>query len=198
MRRRVLLIAAAAALLVLVAGGGWLAWRSLPYAVPADQPVRAASVARQMAYVQRWWRTPNPEYGTLGGTDCVDFTSQALLARGWRMDAGWGTSVTLGRRAYAPAWIGSTAMMRLLAARPDLARAVSGDEVQVGDIAQFDWDGSGDRDHTAIVSRVLPAEGGPPRIEVAEHSPSGLHDSVDARLAEHPGTARVYYWHPLD
>ncbi len=194
MRRRLLPITAAAVALVLLAGGGFLAWRSLPYALPQDQPQRASSVARQIAYVERWWRTPNPEYGTLGGTDCVDFTSQSLLARGWRMDERWGTSVTLGRRAYAPAWVSSTAMMRLLQERPDLAQPVDATRVQVGDVAQFDWDGSGDRDHTAVVSRVDRTAGGVD-VRVAEHSPSGLHDAVAGRLAEHGAAARVHYWH---
>ena len=196
MRRRLLLIVGAAAVLAVLAGGGLVAWRSLPYAVPQDQPVLTASVARQTAYLERWWRTPNPEYGTLGGTDCVDFTSQSLLARGWRMDEQWGTSVTLGRRAYAPAWVSSTAMMRLLQDRPDLAEPVDATQVRVGDIAQFDWDGSGDRDHTAVVSRVDRTAGGVD-VRVAEHSPSGLHDSVAQRLAEHGAAARVYYWHLL-
>ena len=196
MRRRLLLILGAAAVLLVLAGGGFLVWRSLPYGVPRDQPVRTSSVARQMAYVQRWWKTPNPEYGTLGGTDCVDFTSQSLLARGWRMDERWGTSVTLGRRAYAPAWVSSTAMMRLLEDRPDLAEPVDATQVQPGDIAQFDWDGSGDRDHTAVVSRVDRVDGGVD-VRVAEHSPSGLHDSVAGRLKEYGSAARVYYWHLL-
>ena len=43
------------------------------------------------------------------------------------------------------------------AAHPERATPLSDaqrDQVKVGDIAQFDWDNSGDRDHTAIVTRV--------------------------------------------
>ena len=29
------------------------------------------------------------EFGQLGGTDCVNFASQGLLARGWTMTAEW-------------------------------------------------------------------------------------------------------------
>ena len=197
MRRRTLLIVGGLVALVLVAGGGVLAWRALPYVPPTDQPVRAVSVAREMAYVERWWNGRNPEFGSYGGTDCVNFTSQALLARGWRMDADWGTSVTLGRRASAAAWVSSTAMMRLLESRPDLATPVDATEVRPGDVAQFDWDGSGDRDHTAIVSAVDDRDGAV-QVFVAEHSPNGLRDSVSRRLAENGSRARVYYWRLAD
>jgi hypothetical protein len=197
MRRRSWVIAGATAL-VLIAGAAPIAWRAIPYVPPSDARPSSPSVARELAYVERYWQHHNPEYGDFGGTDCVNFTSQALHARGWAMSPEWGTSSTLGRRAATRTWVSSTAMMRWLASRPDLAAPLDDrhrDEVAVGDVAQFDWDASGDRDHTAVVSRIIRRADGSVEIDVAEHSPSGLHDSVDTLIARHGGRGTVHYWH---
>jgi hypothetical protein len=90
--------------------------------------------------------------------------------------------------------------MHWLASRPDLARPLDDrhrDQVAVGDVVQFDWDASGDRDHTAVVSRIVDGGEHGRVIEVAEHSPSGLHDSVDALIAAHGGHGVIHYWHLL-
>lgn len=198
MRRRNLLLGAAGA--VVLVGGGIVGWRSIPYVPPAHQVAQPASDSREIAYLARYWRHPNAAYGNFGGTDCVNFTSQALHARGWPMTAQWGTSTTLGRRVATRTWVSSTAFMHWLAGRPDLATPVDDahrDEVAVGDVVQFDWDASGDRDHTAVVSGIVHRGGAEPLIEVAEHSPAGLHDSVDALVAAHGGHGVIHYWHLL-
>lgn len=196
MRRRNVLISGAVG--VALVGAGWGAWHAIPYQPPAAERVQPASVTREIAYARQYWQHRNAAYGSYAGTDCVNFTSQVLHARGWPMTAAWGSSELLGRHAATRTWLSSTAMMHWLAHRPDLAVAVDDrhrDEVAVGDIAQFDWDGSGDRDHTAIVSRVLRHADGTVDIDVAEHSPSGMFDSVDARLAQYGPRAVVHYWH---
>jgi hypothetical protein len=193
-RRRSLLIGGAGAV-ALLAAGAVVGWHAIPYVPPTAAAARPASVVRELAYVHRWWQHPNPAYGDFGGTDCVNFTSQALHARGWPMTAEWGTSAVLGRHAATRTWVSSTAMMHWLASRPDLAVAVDDahrDRVAVGDVVQFDWDASGDRDHTAVVSRVDGRT-----IDVAEHSPSGVEDSVDALIAAHGGHGVIHYWHLL-
>lgn len=180
---------------MLIGGGAVVGWRAIPYVPPAHQVAEPASVAREIAYVDRYWQHANAAYGNFGGTDCVNFTSQALHARGWAMSADWGTSTTLGRRAATRTWVSSTAFMHWLASRPDLATAVDDahrDRVAVGDVAQFDWDASGDRDHTAV---VVSTDGR--TIEVAEHSPAGRADDVDRLVAAHGGDGVVHYWHLL-
>ena len=191
------MIGAAAA--VLLVGGGVVGWRAIPYVPPSGQAARSASVTRETDYLARYWQHGNPAYGNFGGTDCVNFTSQALHARGWAMTSAWGTSTVLGRRAATRTWVSSTAFGRWLATRPDLAVPLDSaqrDRVRVGDVVQFDWDASGDRDHTAVVSRVV-QRSGRTEIEVAEHSPAGLHDSVDDLVAAHGGHGVVHYWHLL-
>ena len=194
-----------AAAVVLVAGGGGAAWkalRSLPYAEPEHQTILPVSVSREMAYVDRYWQHGNTaEFGSFGGTDCVNFTSQAMLARGWPMTAEWGHSQRLGLNQYTTTWVSSTALDRYLAAHPELAVAVEDtqrDRLRVGDIAQFDWDDSGDRDHTGIVSGVTTQPDGRIAVTIAEHSPAALHQSVDALLEAHTSAhGQVHYWHLL-
>lgn len=176
MRRRTLLPGGGPA--VVLAAAGVVGRRAIPSVPPAAAAPRSASVARETAYVERWWRLANPAYGGFGGTDRVHFTSQALHAHGWPMTADGGTSTVLGRRAATRTWVGSTALMRWLATRPDLATAVD----------------DGHRDHTAVVAGVH-HEGGRTVVEVAEHSPAGLHDSVDRLTADHGGRGVIHYWH---
>lgn len=191
------MIGGAAGLLLIA--GGVVGWRAIPYVPPAGEVPQTASVVRESAYLARYWRHPNPAFGNFGGTDCVNFTSQALHARGWPMSTAWGTSSVLGRHAATRTWVSSTAFAHWLATRPDLATALGDDQrdrVRVGDIVQFDWDASGDRDHTAVVSAIV-HQSGKTEIEVAEHSPAGLHDAVDDLVAAHGGRGVVHYWHLL-
>lgn len=150
-------------------------------------------VVSQMGYVMAHWSDYNTaEFPVISGNDCMNFTSQSLLARGWVMDAGWFYDASTG--AYSPSWVSSTAFRDYLATRPDLGVELDDsqrDLVTVGDIAQFDWDSSGDRDHTAIVSRVERTETGT-RIWVAGHTKDSDYWDVDEALTTGGGT--VHYW----
>ncbi|WP_353808407.1 amidase domain-containing protein [Agromyces sp. SYSU T00194] len=147
-------------------------------------------IERQMAYVMKHWNSYNSaEYIVISGADCANFASQSLAARGWTMDKGWGYSSA----GYTPSWISSTALRDYLASKPDRATDLGSDrsEVKVGDIAQFDWDNSGDRDHTTIVSRVEHTSSGT-KIWVAGHTKDSDYWSVDEALANSGGS--VQFW----
>ena len=148
-------------------------------------------ITAQIDYVLAHWKVYNSSvYGAISGNDCVNFTSQSLIARGWTMDAEW--SFIGGQ--YSPAWASSTAFAAYLAAHPERATPLSADqraEVKVGDIVQFDWDDSGDKDHTGIVTRVEHTATG---IEIyyAGHTNNTDYRSVDESLALSGGS--VSYW----
>jgi len=166
---------------------------ALPYNYQVITPLDA-----QMTYVLAHWSERNiSEYGTLVDNDCVNFTSQSLIERGWEMDDAWWHTQTGGVDKYSSAWISSTSMMKYFAARPALATALTDDQrdsVVVGDIVQFDWDNSGDRDHTGIVTRVEGA-GADRQIFFAGHSLDSDYRSVDVAITtDHPG-GTAYYWH---
>ena len=165
-----------------------------PVAAPLSfRYIADPKVAAQTAYVLAHWQNYNSaEYGRLPGTDCVNFTSQSLVARGWAMDAEW--SFNAGTSQYSPAWASSTAFAAYLAAHPERAAALDDGQraqVKVGDVVQFDWNSSGDRDHTGIVTRVEKTAGGV-QVYYASHTMDNDFKSVDESLANAGGT--VSYW----
>ena len=142
-----------------------------------------------------WTDYNTDEYGVVTGNDCVNFTSQSLVARGWAMDEAWWTSGTGSDFDFSSPWVSSTAFMNYLA---DSGRATAltddqRDQVKLGDVVQFDWDNSGDRDHTAIVSRIE-GTGDDIVISYAGHTDDTDYRSVDYAITEkHPG-GTAYYW----
>jgi hypothetical protein len=153
------------------------------------------AVLAQLDYVLAYWSDYNDEeWGVVEGTDCVNFASQALVARGWEQNADW----YHGGNPYSssPTWRSSTAMHDWLMSRPDLATPLDDSrraEVQLGDIVQFDWDDSGDRDHTGVVTRIERSDD-EVKVYFAGHTLDSDYRDVDVAITEeHPG-ASVYYW----
>ncbi|WP_162942707.1 amidase domain-containing protein [Cryobacterium soli] len=169
--------------------------RETPATTAAPVDVDPA-VQAQLSYALTYWSDYNTdEYGVVDGNDCVNFTSQSLVARGWAMDDDWWTSGTGSDFDFSSPWVSSTAFMNYIA---DSGRATAltddqRDQVKLGDVVQFDWDNSGDRDHTAVVSRI---EGSGDDIEIfyAGHTDDTDYLSVDFAITEkHPG-GTAYYW----
>jgi hypothetical protein len=169
--------------------------RNTPAATAEPVPVDPA-VQAQLDYALAHWNDYNTDqYGVITGTDCVNFTSQALIERGWTMDDAWYASGTGSDFDFSSPWVSSTAFMNYVA---DTGRATAltddqRDQVKLGDVVQFDWDNSGDRDHTAIVSRI---EGTGDDIEIfyVGHTDDTDYRSVDVAITEnHPG-GTAYYW----
>ena len=179
----------------LVATGGAL-WVTRSPGSVGEPAASATPVEAQLDYLTAHWEQRNAvEFGSLDGTDCVNFTSQGLLARGWTMNADWWQLSVFGWNRYARPWISSTAFRDYVAAHPDLGSTVDAEDAQLGDIVQFDWDNSGNRDHTATVSRI-DADG---TVHVIQHSADRQYEAVDALIADHAeGDGAVYFWHPAD
>jgi len=157
-------------------------------AASAPTPVEA-----QMDYLMAHFDDRNVgQFGQLGGTDCVNFASQGLLARGWTMNSEWWHSEASGLHQYGRPWISSTALMSYLTAHPELAREVGPGEVVIGDLAQFDYKNTGKRNHTGTVSRIDGDE-----VFLVQHSEDDAYKSVDALIESHGGTGTVHYWHLL-
>jgi hypothetical protein len=148
-----------------------------------------ATITAQSDYLLRHWSDYNPDYMTLGGNDCVNFTSQGLVARGWPMDAEW----WYAGGGSSPAWISSTAFAAYLGAHPERATYLGGDRsgVKIGDVVQFDWDDSGDRDHTTTVTRVDHTADGV-KVYVAGHTKDSDFWDVDEALATGGGSATFW------
>lgn len=171
-------------------------------AAVADFSSLPATVAAQLTYARAHWQaTESEQYGYLPENDCVNFTSQTLLARGWVEDDEWWFDETGDPWGHATAWISSTAFMEYLEQHPERATALTDDEreqVKVGDVVQFDWDDSGDRDHTGVVTSVETGDDGTTRILYAGHTDPTWDRSVDYAITElHPGGI-AYYWSIAD
>ncbi|TFC96155.1 hypothetical protein E3O65_14055 [Cryobacterium breve] len=159
--------------------------------VPIDSRVQA-----QVNYMLAHWTNYNTDaYGVITDNDCVNFTSQSLIERGWTMDEEWWSEGTGSDFETSSPWISSTAFRDYIA-QSGRATALTDDQrdqVKIGDVAQFDWDNSGDRDHTGVVTRI---EGSGDDIQIfyAGHTDDTDYRSVDYAITEkHPG-ATAYYW----
>ncbi|KQQ10179.1 amidase domain-containing protein [Rathayibacter sp. Leaf296] len=154
-------------------------------AAKAAAALDASRLASQLDYVETYWNEYNSaQYGVIGGNDCVNFASQSLIARGWSMDSEWSFSAGGG---YSSAWASSTAFNSYLAAHPERATPLANDQrdqVEVGDVVQFDWDGSGDWDHTGIVTSV---DGD--TILYASHTVDNFDQDIDSASA-----GRIMFW----
>jgi len=147
------------------------------------------AIERQMDYVMKHWNSYNSaEYIVISGADCANFTSQSLAARGWKFTSQWYYTAA----GYSPSWISSTALRDYLATQTNRATDLGSDrsQVKVGDVAQFDWDNSGDRDHTTIVSRVEHTDSGT-KVWVAGHTKDSDYWNVDEAIAS---GGSVYFW----
>ncbi len=211
-------------MIVLVAGGATIVWSAgqqggessaaapaadtaiAPTAEPAadgsegelDTAGLSASVAAQLEYVHAHWDdTTSDRFGVIDENDCVNFASQSLLARGWEVDDEWWYDEDGDAYASSDAWISSTMLMWYLEDHPERATALTDDQrdqVKVGDLVQFDWDDSGDRDHTGVVTSVITEADGSITIEYAGHTDATWDRSVDWAITEyHPGGV-AYYW----
>jgi len=180
-----------------------------PRATPTDTPTPVAvappaaesstpAVQAQLDYALAHWAPDTyntAEYGVLGINDCVNFASQTLIERGWQMDATWNSPRNGDAYAASAAWRSSTSLMNYLADSGKVTALTDDqrDQVKLGDIVQFDWDNSGDRDHTGIVTKVERV-GDTVAISFAGHTLDSDFRSVDTAITvEHPG-GTAYYW----
>lgn len=189
--------AAGVAVGILVAGAvstSLLVPHSMPLALGSSVPAPSPAVDAQLAYVAKHWSDRNvTEYGSLDDTDCVNFASQSLIARGWSQSDEWWHSTAGGVHSYSPAWISSGAMARWFSGHPELARALDDsqrEQVALGDIVQFDWDSNGAVDHTGIVNRIDGSN-----IYYASHSNDRESQSVDVAIELDGRGGVISYWH---
>jgi hypothetical protein len=164
---------------------------------------------RQMAYAGRYWNaTSSATFGYLAGSDCANFASQTLLARGWTRSSQW---FNYGAGNWSGTWVSSTAMSTWLKQRTDLATHLTyaqRDAVTVGDVVQFRWPGHSKTysswDHTGIVSKVVVLPNGRHDIYYTSHTLNRQYGGSTGGLATwyakqkiKGSTLRIQFFHLL-
>ena len=152
-------------------------------------------ILAQLDYVNAHWSDYNDDYGVITGNDCVNFASQSLVQRGWAMDGDWWSAGDSDSFDFSSPWVSSTAFRDYIdeSGRATALTDDQRDQVKLGDIAQFDWDNSGDRDHTGVVTRIE-TSGDTITIYYGGHTDDSDFRSVDWAIdVNHPG-ATAYYW----
>ena len=161
----------------------------------SSQPA-GGSVDAQLAYLQTYWQNYNlaewGDYNPLGG-DCVNFTSQGLLHRGWQMDSQWKSPGADGM-ASKP-WISTTAMEAYLKGQGFVSNDNDHlDRVRPGDVGIFDWGEKGPGvDHTMTVSKVEYTEAGPVVYFVSHNSDGDYRELQYTLFTQHQNSkVRIY------
>ena len=157
-----------------------------------SQPT-GGNVDAQLSYLLQWWETYNldawGDYNPYGG-DCVNFTSQGLIERGWVMDDTWNSP---GAKGFASkAWISTTAMEAYLKKQGFVSNDNDHlDRVRVGDVGIFDWgERGGGVDHTMTVSKVdYTADG--PVVYFVSHNADGDYRELQYTLFEQHSNSLV-------
>jgi len=161
----------------------------------STQPA-GGDVKAQLAYLQTYWENYNlaewGDYNPLGG-DCVNFTSQGLIARGWVMDGQWSSPGASGM-ASKP-WISTTAMEAYLKGQGFVSNDNDHlDRVRPGDVGIFDWGEKGPGvDHTMTVSKVEYTADGPIVYFVSHNSDGAYRELQETLFVTHQNsTVRIY------
>ncbi len=114
------------------------------------------------AYADRWWNEGNPAY-ELFEVNCTNYVSQCIFAgnapmnyTGKRGSGWWYKGRNKGSEWWSYSWAVSNAMTNFLSSyksaglRAELAD--SADQLQLGDVITYDWNGDGRFQHSTIVT----------------------------------------------
>ncbi|GGG24095.1 amidase domain-containing protein [Paenibacillus abyssi] len=114
------------------------------------------------AYADHWWDKPNPSYEEFE-VNCTNYVSQCLFAgkapmnyTGRRELGWWYQGRDNGKEWWSYSWAVSNALQSLLAAskgqglRAQLVQ--SADQLALGDVIVYDWNGDGRYQHSTIVT----------------------------------------------
>ncbi|MEK4508721.1 amidase domain-containing protein [Paenibacillus sp. FSL K6-2524] len=112
-------------------------------------------------YADKWWNDFNPEFSTFE-VDCTHFISQCLFAggapinyTGKRESGWWYKGYVNGKEAWSFSWAVAGGLERHLTHSRSGLRAEVVDrpeQLQLGDVIIYDWDGDGAYQHSTIVT----------------------------------------------
>lgn len=156
------------------------------------------AVDRQLEYAFAHWNSYNTAYyGDFNawGGDCINFVSQTLVARGWVPTSDWFNDA---QEDWAAAFVHVPSFDEWLSEHPEYGAVRMGldqiDDVKIGDVVLFDWEGDGSLDHAQVVSGIDQVDGQTDVLMVG-HNVDSTYRSITAALAEQGHeSAQVYFW----
>jgi hypothetical protein len=164
--------------------------RSLTYTWAATTPVD-----KEMQYAFAHWNAPtyNTAYYNFDavGGDCQNFVSQSLLAAGLAKTSSWYYS---SQSEHSSSW-GYAPAFDSLAPSLGFTRLTSDQrsQLQVGDLAYFDWNHNGVPDHVMIVSAVSTVAG-KTTVKLVGHNLDYDYRDLDTTITkDHPGADVWFY-----
>lgn len=155
-------------------------------------------------YADRWWNSSNPEFANFD-VNCTNYISQCLFAGGAPInytgtrDSGWWYKGYVGgREAWSYSWTVAAALERhLRTSRNGLRGEVLDrpEQLQLGDVILYDWDGNGHFQHSTIVTAF--DAGGMPLVNA--HTTPSRHRYWDYKNS-HAWTVntKYRYFHIVD
>lgn len=131
-----------------------------PLRLPAERAnsQRVYDRLRATRYADVWWDSANPRYPKFSD-DCTNYISQCLHAGGIPMvgegdrNRGWwmkSTSTTSNQWSYS--WTSSNALYRFVRKSVGGELVSQANELKMGDLIFYDWDGRGSYHHTTVVT----------------------------------------------
>lgn len=172
-----------------------LAYRAKIAAKATGGQPAGGNVKAQMAYLLKYANHYNSaRWSNLNssGGDCVNFTSQGLLARGWKMNATWRSG---GKSARTSAWVLTPRIEQYFLSMRFVSHSMRDlDRVRVGDVGIFDWGETRfTRDHTMTVSKVQYTPQGP-KIWFASHNSDGKYRELRHTLYTQHHDSKVWIY----
>lgn len=111
------------------------------------------------AYADRWWNSSNPEFHEFA-VDCTNYISQSLFAggapinyTGKRESGWWYKGYVGGKEAWSYSWAVANSLERYLSGGGFGTIVVDRpQQLDLGDVIIYDWDGNGAYEHSTIVT----------------------------------------------
>ncbi|WEK53645.1 MAG: amidase domain-containing protein [Candidatus Cohnella colombiensis] len=119
-----------------------------------------------VAYAERWWNEPNPSYENFE-VNCTNYVSQCIFAGGapmnytGRRDLGWWYRGQLNKQEHwSYSWAVANSLQKLLSQPRGYGLRAQNverpEQLRLGDVICYDWDGNGRFGHNTIVTAFTP------------------------------------------
>lgn len=153
--------------------------------------------AKAAAYADKWWNNFNPAFPSFPDNDCTNYISQSLYAGGMPMkhtgaaNSGWWAR----KDNWSYSWTVANSLRWYLSSLQGKGTNLvnSANELEIGDVISYDFNGDGRWDHNSIVTAKT-SEGSP---LVNAHTANSFQRlwNYETSPAYDPARTRYLFWH---